>query len=428
MLTIPTKSPVERACDEFPVVGVGTDRWNASRHQNGVVAYATNLVEGLKQLGAKVCVIANHVEPGNNETAVQAVPSWPEVRRGIADRVLAGLGRRIAPQYTDGRLLAERLLHALREARRLHGIEIFETEESCGVARLVIPRSPVPIIVRLHGPWFLVGPASGVRQDGVFRRRVARERTAIESAAAVSAPSLHVIKQTRDFYNIELPRARVIPNPIKSVPDSQRWDFNRCDPNRFLFVGRFDKGKGADILLDAFRQLLQQNPAARLTLVGLDHGITDDRGNLIRAEQYLDRLFPEPSHRAHVEWLGLQSPDELQALRRQSFACVLASRYESFSMVTLEAMACGCPIIAPNVGGIPELIRHEHNGILFQPGNAVELAQAMLSLMHRPAVAQALAAQANLDSLTRHDPAHVARQTVEFYRDVLADFPRHQPH
>jgi glycosyltransferase involved in cell wall biosynthesis len=53
---------------------------------------------------------------------------------------------------------------------------------------------------------------------------------------------------------------------------------------------------------------------------------------------------------------------------------VLSSRSEAFSNVLLEAMACGCSVIGSLVGGIPELIVNEENGLLFEPGNAGELA------------------------------------------------------
>jgi glycosyltransferase involved in cell wall biosynthesis len=418
---IPERSSSRRAGQAFPVVALGTDHWNAARHQNGVVSYTTHLVEGMRQLGARVYVVANNVDPGGNGDRhfVRPVPTWAEIRRGKLGRVLVGIGRRLVPDYTGGRLLAERLLSVLHRAHRDDGIQIFETEESCGVARLVIPRSPVPVVVRLHGPWFLVGPASDERQDAAFRRRVARERIAIERAAGISAPSRDVIARTEDFYGIQLASACVIPNPIQPVPDALRWTLSGCDQSRLLFVGRFDRGKGADILLDAFARVVREDPRARLTLVGRDHGIADANGTLVGVQDYIRKAFPEPAVQSRIEWLGLRSADELIELRRRSFACVVASRYESFSMVTLEAMASGCPIVAPNVGGVPELVRHERNGLLFRSGDPGDLARTLLRLMHRLDMAQSLGEQAVRDATAQFNPACIARRTLNLYREVL---------
>lgn len=409
------------ADQQWPVVALGTDRWNASRHQNGVVSYTTNMVEGMHQLGARAYVIANHAEPAGDGEFVREVPSWGDIQRGGIDRVLAGLGRRLVPDYTDGRLLAERLLHVLTRVHRNDGIEVFETEESNGVARLVIPRSPVPVVVRLHGPWFLVGPAVGVDQDAAYRRRLRREQLALERAAGVSAPSQDVIDRTRAFYGMELRRGRVIPNPVRIVPRSRRWNIRQCDPDRLLFVGRFDLGKGADVLLEAFGRVLRERPSARLTLVGQDHGISDEHGVMVKAEAYINRRFSDPFPRSRIERVGLQSPDELLALRRQSFVCVVASRYESFSMVTLEAMAAGCPVVATRVGGVPEIVHHRRNGLLVRPGHPGELADAILRLMSRPAMAETLGEQAARDAAEGYSPGCIARQTMDLYQEILLE-------
>ena len=53
---------------------------------------------------------------------------------------------------------------------------------------------------------------------------------------------------------------------------------------------------------------------------------------------------------------------------------VLPSLNESFSNSLMEAMACGCAVVASNVGGNPELVREDENGLLFEPGNAADLA------------------------------------------------------
>jgi len=71
---------------------------------------------------------------------------------------------------------------------------------------------------------------------------------------------------------------------------------------------------------------------------------------------------------------------------------VLPSRNEAFPNALMEAMACGCPVVASNVGGIPELIESGSTGLLFEPGDAVALAAALHRLIQNPRERSALAA------------------------------------
>jgi hypothetical protein len=63
-------------------------------------------------------------------------------------------------------------------------MQVFEMEETFGLARRVYPKSEIPVCVRLHGPWFLNGSAQGCPRDSVFHNRVYDEGQAIRSAFA----------------------------------------------------------------------------------------------------------------------------------------------------------------------------------------------------------------------------------------------------
>src|SRR5207237_4658103 len=141
-----------------------------------------------------------------------------------------------------------------------HGLELLQMEEAFGLPALVIPRVKVPVIVRLHGPWFLNGPAVGVPDDSGFKRRVRLERAAIAAAAGVTAPSKDVLDRVRKYYGLALTDAAVIPNPIQTIAASERWSPEGCDRNRILFIGRFDRHKGADVMVEAFVAVLRGRP------------------------------------------------------------------------------------------------------------------------------------------------------------------------
>ena len=402
----------------YAVVGMASDHWCPRKNSNGVVSYTANMVEGMRAAGARVYVVANQVREEAADEFVRPLPRWSESGTPLG-RFMSRIGRRIAPGFTHGKVLSDCLVHAIETLHRREGIQVFEMEESFGVARFVAMSSAVPVIVRMHGPWFLLGPASGAARDRAYTRRIHHEGLAFARAAGLSAPSRDVIDRAEAFYDMPFPDARVIPNPVAPVPEDARWSPATCDANRLLFVGRFDRVKGADILLDAFARVLRHQPEAKLTMVGSDDGITEHDGCCLKAKDYMQRRFADPAVRRRIEWLGLRSASDILALRRASFLSVVASRYESFSMTALEAMASACPLVAPNVGGPAEIVQHERNGLLFRVGDPIDLADKILRLMNQPELAAHLGRQAVTCAMDRYHPVTVARQTLDYYRFVL---------
>jgi glycosyltransferase involved in cell wall biosynthesis len=92
-------------------------------------------------------------------------------------------------------------------------------------------------------------------------------------------------------------------------------------------------------------------------------------------------------------------------------------------MVVAEAMACGTPVVASRICGIPHMIRHEQTGLLFDAGNASELADQLERLLTDPAWAAQLGAAARAVARQCHHPSVVARQTRAAYETVLGDPP-----
>ena len=243
-----------------------------------------------------------------------------------------------------------------------HDLDIFEMEETFGWARWLRKTSPIPICVRLHGPWFLNGRALGVPEDEGFRRRVEEEGRAIRDADLITAPSRDVLEQTRAFYGLALDDAEVIPDPAPRM--TEHWHLNDADPKRILFVGRFDRHKGGDLIIDAFGRVLAKVPDARLWFVGPDRGYIDTNGRTWHIEEYLRDRLPGALESKCVEWLGAQPFSALAPLRRKALISVVCSRYENLPLAVLETIALGCPLVAARVGGIPEVLDGHANGLL----------------------------------------------------------------
>ena len=196
-----------------------------------------------------------------------------------------------------------------------------------------------------------------------------------------------------------------------------------CDPRGVLFVGRFDRHKGGDLIVDAFGRVLHEMPDAHLWFVGANNGYIADDGQKWQIEDYLRRHLPGVMEAGRVKWLGFQTIEQLHALRRKAMLTVVCSRYETFSSATLEAMTAGCPTVAARVGGIREILEDEVDGLLHQPGDADDLAAKILTLLNDPARAARLGRQAAETCQRRFHPRVIASRFVEFYSQMIGRQP-----
>ena len=141
-------------------------------------------------------------------------------------------------------------------------------------------------------------------------------------------------------------RCRCIPNGIDRIePVQQSEPASGIGPRKVLFVGRLDKQKGIDALLDAYARV---RPNFKLIVVG----------DSVRKDLKLAQ--PE-----HVEFKGWLEKDALDAVYRASDATIVPSRWEGFGLVAVEAMARGKPVFASAVGGLVDIVEHDRSGRLF---------------------------------------------------------------
>jgi len=192
---------------------------------------------------------------------------------------------------------------------------------------------------------------------------------------------------------------------------------DKCDKSRLLFVGRFDRHKGGDVVIDAFRKIAQRSIGARLWFAGPDIGLTDEHARSWTLLDYIAERAPDVA--AQIDWLGPQPNSALAELRRRAFVTIVGSRYENFPMVVLEAMAHGSPLVATRTGGISEMVEDGVNGVLAEPGNPEDLATAVLRLLASEEFAAKIGRRAGEDAAQRYHPDTIARETAVFYQSVI---------
>ncbi len=400
------------------VVALLSPGWPREAFTSGLVSYTAEVRQALRDLGIRVFVLSLQGPEGAQTEDVVPIIRQP------SNQSLWARGHRGLARARVGWLPWEPpiVIPLLREIERLHrdeGLDLLQMEESFGMGRLVAPRSPVPVVLNLAGPWFLNGAAAGRDRERAFRHRVRREGVAMRRAAALVAPSLDVLERTRVYYRIPATKGVVIPNPVSAPPATGVWRLSDCDPRRILFVGRFDRLKGGDLVVSAFSRVLDEIPDCRLSFVGPDPGLVDASGGRTLIGAFADACLADPKKRQRLEYLGPCPPSEIDKLRCQSLVTVVASRYETFCYTAVEAMRAGCPVVAPEVGGIPEIVLSGRNGLLFRAGDSESLADSLLHMLRAPEQAARLGSQARRDSALHFDPESVGRRLASFYADVI---------
>ncbi len=230
-------------------------------------------------------------------------------------------------------------------------------------------------------PWLKVGSKNQVRIEGdIYGLKAAGNfvfystRFLLKRIKAVLIVLSSNMLQELDENDFHLPGTLLIPNgvdlsrfclaPANLADDEQRKKTVVC-------VSRLDYQKGIDVLLQAWRLVQEQVPAARLRIVG--DGSLQDK---------LQRLAEAINITQSVEFVGRKS--DVPAQLHHGTIAVLPSRTEGMPNALLEAMACGSACVATRVSGSEDLIQHGVNGLLVDAENYESLAQALLTLLRDP--------------------------------------------
>jgi len=210
------------------------------------------------------------------------------------------------------------------------------------------------------------------------------------------------------YYNI-------IPNGVDLdhfSPDVSPID-EFCDGKaNILFVGRLEKRKGLNYLLEAFKQVKQEIPDSRLIIVG--------PGTRLR-RKYEKQVMR--SGLKDVVFTGFVSYDELpRYYKTADVFCAPATGRESFGIVLLEAMAVGKPIVASNIEGYASVVTHGVDGLLVPPEDKEMLAQTLISLLTDQSLRQEMGAKGRVKAL-EYSWEHIAQNVLDYYVMVLGEPP-----
>ena len=209
----------------------------------------------------------------------------------------------------------------------------------------------------------------------------------------------------------------IIPNGIE-----KKWFEFQYTPveNRIFCVGRFQKIKGQDILLTAFRILKDKIPNATLHLAGAIFG----------RDEYISSLKSTAKQlgiEKDVSFLVDIDDEELIKEYRECSVFVLPSMEESHPIVLLEAMASKRPVVATRVGGVPDMIDDGQSGFLVKYGNHDELQDRIFTLLTNKELRERIG-EAGRKRVANLDWANIAKKTYQEYLNTINNYKWERNH
>jgi glycosyltransferase involved in cell wall biosynthesis len=231
----------------------------------------------------------------------------------------------------------------------------------------------------------------------------------------IVAVSARTAEECKVDYKIPEEKMSVIHNGVDLTEFNSQIDRTRIR-NKFslgekpmiLAVGCSTIGKGIPFLLRSMVDVVAQLPDAKLIVVGSR-----------RYKDQMQSLAKDLGIQHNVIFPGLVTHNEIPFYYAACDIVAVPSIYEAFPLVVLEAMASGRPVVASRVGGIPEAIETDSNGILFKVGDVSQLTSALISLLGDECLRAKMGREARLTAETRYDWKKIADRYLAEFESLL---------
>lgn len=272
------------------------------------------------------------------------------------------------------------------------------TERDCAMAAVL---SGYPNVLTIHGNMRVHASRQETRSL-YYSVAACLESFALSRTDGVVAIS----RYTEDLVKNSVPCTWLLPNAAEL-----RYFGISPEPTfipRILFIGTVNERKNPLGLIKACEPMLR---AGKCTLAIAGPSGTGD--------PYAEEVQRLANEIPGIEMLGSIAREELPPHYRTASVLVLPTFEDNCPMVVLEAMAAGVPVAASRVGGVPDLIEHEVDGLLFDPYNPSDMRSCIERLIQDSSLRSAIAARGHTKARTHFHPRVIAEKHLEIYKCLL---------
>lgn len=352
----------------------------------GMNVYVRELTRQLGQMGIHVDVftrsqdehvphISHDLGYGNRVVHIPAGPEVPLPKQELAAHL---------PQFVQG-------IQEFAQGKGIRYDLIHSHYWMSGVAALELKALwQVPVVHMFHTLVLMKNRVASKPSEIEGAYRLDGERKVLKDADCIVAATPAELAQLQWLYGADTRRVVIIPPGVDlchfypiDCDEAKEFIGITCSDHMLLFVGRIEPLKGLDVLLKALAIMRQQGVFERyplcLAVIGGDPDASPDQMSAEMAR--IKRLARRYGLQDLVAFLGKRGQDTLPYYYSAAEALVMPSHYESFGMVALEAMACGTPVVASQVGGLAFLVQDGVTGYTVPSGEPAALSERLTALI-----------------------------------------------
>lgn len=389
----------------------------------GMNVYVHQLTRTLGKLGVHVDVFTRsqdehvpHVlhDLGYHNRVVH-IPAGPEIPLPKAEL------ERYIPKFVQG-------IKLFAESKNIQYDLIHSHYWMSGIAAIELSEIwNIPFLQMFHTLVLMKNRIARTPQEVEGEYRILGEKKVISKANRIIAATLAEKSQLEFLYDVPSSKISVIPPGVDTrhfypIPKDEAKEVVGVPENTrtILFVGRIEPLKGIDKLVQAI-SIIQKNGGLRccphnLVIIGGEPNAKSEDMNAEMAR--LQDMVEDLKIENFVIFLGKQDQQMLPYYYSAAEVVVMPSHYESFGMVALEAMACGTPVVASQVGGLAFLVRDGETGFVV-PGNDVEtLAKRLIELIKDEELRNKLGNK-SAEYAQLYAWENISEKMIEVYNQVL---------
>ena len=387
----------------------------------GMNVYVRELTRQLGKMGIHVDVFTrsqdDHVPHvlhelgyGNRVVHIPAGPEMPLPKKELAEYI---------PQFVEG-------IRAFAAEKGIHYDLIHSHYWMSGIAAgsLSDDWGGTPILHMFHTLGEMKNRIARTAAEREGEYRIQGEKQVIRRADRIVAATIAEATQLRFLYKAEQSKLVIIPPGVDvchfyPIPSDEAKAFIGLVPDAqmILFVGRIEPLKGVDTLIQAMACLewKETRGPVHVAIIGGDPSASPEQmtAEMARLQKMCDDLGLDQS----VVFLGKRDQDRLPYYYSAAEVVVMPSHYESFGMVALEAMACGTPVIASEVGGLAYLVRDGETGFTIPAEEPDTLCEKLSWLLNDEALHQKMSGQA-AEYAQDYAWENITAQILDVYKDL----------
>lgn len=298
----------------------------------------------------------------------------------------------------------------LRHIQKEYKLDVIETSSYFSLCYLYLfTRPKVPVVTRVSTTFLQMMDNYYPFKSRLLKLIGLLEILMIKKSKNLITHAHNHAQQLDHLYQISAKEFQIIPHGI-SLPLENNLFLETNSPVKILYVGRFEYRKGTDVLLQAIPLVIGKYSKVNFELIGMDP-----------EREYENKFRHENNEDINkkVVFSGTLNNTKTHKAYANCDIFVAPSRYESFGLIYIEAMSHGKPVIGCKVGGVPEIIEDNFNGLFSEAGNPASLAEKITHLIANKTLMKAMGANAKKTVKDRFSKEILVLNSIAYYKNVI---------